>query len=178
MCVFSPYFFILVIINIQWNDWVEKWAKHCFSTSTPTPPPPPLKLCYLIVVGVLHVARWLNQVDVMCLSCAGDSWQASANLTPAAGGAHLCYYHKASENLSLGVELEGSLRTQECATTIGYQLEIPNANLTFRGELSKVYICLDVVMTLRWRFLRLQDHFLPHETWYISGLKISVYVDR
>ena len=21
---FSPYFFILIIINIQWNDWVEK----------------------------------------------------------------------------------------------------------------------------------------------------------
>jgi len=68
------------------------------------------------------------------VTCVGDSWQASANLTPAAGGAHLCYFHKASENLQLGVELEGSLRTQECTTTIGYQLEIPNANLTFRGE--------------------------------------------
>ena len=64
----------------------------------------------------------------------GEGWQASANLTPAAGGAHLCYFHKASENLQLGVELEGSLRTQECTTTIGYQLEIPTANLTFRGE--------------------------------------------
>ena len=86
-------------------------------------------------------------LNVSGLSCTGDSWQASANLTPAAGGAHLCYYHKASENLSLGVELEGSLRTQECATTIGYQLEIPNANLTFRGKLCKVDVCLEVYVT-------------------------------
>ena len=31
--VLSPYFFILIIINVQWNEWVEKWA-NSFSTST------------------------------------------------------------------------------------------------------------------------------------------------
>ncbi|KAK2191626.1 hypothetical protein NP493_50g05094 [Ridgeia piscesae] len=87
-----------------------------------------------------------NEIAIYTLAgrYTGDSWQASANLTPAAGGAHLCYFHKASENLQLGVELEGSLRTQECTTTIGYQLEIPNANLTFRGQVDSNW-CVSAV---------------------------------
>ena len=27
---FPPYFFILIIINVQWYEWVEKWAKQFF----------------------------------------------------------------------------------------------------------------------------------------------------
>ena len=35
----SPSFFILIIINIQWNDWAEKWAKQ-FLDQHPPPPSP------------------------------------------------------------------------------------------------------------------------------------------
>lgn len=50
-----------------------------------------------------------------------------------AGGVHLCYYQKAGESMQMGVELEGSLRTQECTATVGYQIDLPKSNLTFRG---------------------------------------------
>ena len=70
----------------------------------------------------------------------GDTWQASANLTPMAGGLHTCFYQKAGDSLQIGVELEGSLRTQECTATVGYQIELPNANLTFKGRQSVLYI--------------------------------------
>lgn len=36
------------------------------------------------------------------------------------------------ENLEIAVEMESSL--QESATTVGYQYEIPNAGMTFRGK--------------------------------------------
>ena len=76
----------------------------------------------------------LLEKNYASISFAGDGWQASANLTPAAGGVHACYYHKVNESTQIGCELEGSLRTQECTGTVGYQIDIPNAALTFRGK--------------------------------------------
>ena len=70
----------------------------------------------------------------MSLHVAGNDWQFSSNITPMAGGVHLCYYHKANESLAIGCELEGSLRTKECTATVGYQLDLPAANLLFRGK--------------------------------------------
>lgn len=49
------------------------------------------------------------------------------------GGIHICYYQKASDQLQIGVEVETSLRMQESTATIGYQVEIPKADLIFRG---------------------------------------------
>ena len=72
---------------------------------------------------------------------AADNWQASANITPTAGGVHACYYHKISNTFQMGVEMEGSLRIQEFTGTVGYQLELPSADITFRGILlSKIYL--------------------------------------
>lgn len=76
---------------------------------------------------------------------AGDNYQVSTSLTPMAGGLHVCYYQKANESLQIGVELEGSLRTQECTATLGYQLELPKANLTFRGQFDSNW-CVGAVM--------------------------------
>lgn len=50
-------------------------------------------------------------------------------------GIHLCYYQKASEQLQVGVELETSFRMQESTATIGYQIDLPKADLVFRGML-------------------------------------------
>ena len=33
--VFFSIFFILIIINVQWNEWVEKWAKQFFDQHLP-----------------------------------------------------------------------------------------------------------------------------------------------
>ncbi|KAH8396228.1 hypothetical protein KR222_005667 [Zaprionus bogoriensis] len=62
----------------------------------------------------------------------GDSiW--SGTLGPS--GLHLCYYQKASEQLQIGVEVETSLRMQESVATIAYQIDLPKADLVFRGAI-------------------------------------------
>ncbi|KAK2153756.1 hypothetical protein LSH36_287g03034 [Paralvinella palmiformis] len=76
---------------------------------------------------------------------SGDTWQASANITPMAGGLHTCYYQKAGDSLQIGVELEGSLRTQECTATVGYQIELANANLAFKGQVDSNW-CVGATM--------------------------------
>ncbi|KAH8421469.1 hypothetical protein KR009_008591, partial [Drosophila setifemur] len=48
-------------------------------------------------------------------------------------GLHLCYYQKASEQLQVGVEVETSLRMQESVATLAYQIDLPKADLIFRG---------------------------------------------
>ncbi len=50
-------------------------------------------------------------------------------------GLHLCYYQKASEQLQLGVEFETSVRLMEAQASIGYQVDIPKADLVFKGML-------------------------------------------
>ncbi|KAK7593028.1 hypothetical protein V9T40_007780 [Parthenolecanium corni] len=49
-------------------------------------------------------------------------------------GIHFCYYQKASEQLQLGVEFETSLRLMEAQASIGYQVDIPKADLVFKGS--------------------------------------------
>lgn len=53
--------------------------------------------------------------------------------TLGASGIHLCYYQKASEQLQIGVEVETSFRLMESIATIGYQVDLPKADLVFRG---------------------------------------------
>ncbi|XP_030821058.1 mitochondrial import receptor subunit TOM40B isoform X2 [Camarhynchus parvulus] len=49
------------------------------------------------------------------------------------GGAHASYYHRANEQVQVGVELEANTRLQESTFTFGYQLTLPGANAVFRG---------------------------------------------
>ena len=67
-------------------------------------------------------------------------WLLSGNITPLAGGLHSCFYRKISDNVQMGVELEGSLRNQECTGTIAYQIEVPTANITCKGNGTSVEI--------------------------------------
>lgn len=48
-------------------------------------------------------------------------------------GWHICYYQKASSQLQLGVEFETNFRMQEASASIGYQVDIPKADLVFKG---------------------------------------------
>ncbi|KAK6173395.1 hypothetical protein SNE40_016854 [Patella caerulea] len=88
-----------------------------------------------------------GEITIMSLAgrLSGESWQASANISPFAGNLHTCYSHKINEQLQIGAELETSLRLGESTATIGYQLEIPNANVTFKGQLDSNW-CLGAVM--------------------------------
>lgn len=88
-----------------------------------------------------------NQISIYTLAgrYTGSKWQLSGSITPLAGGLHVCYYHKVADSVQLGVELEGSLRNQECTTTVGYQIDLPKSNLVFRGQLDSNW-CVGAVM--------------------------------
>ncbi|XP_062895080.1 mitochondrial import receptor subunit TOM40 homolog [Mobula hypostoma] len=68
----------------------------------------------------------------------GSNWIGTLTLNPAGG--HATYYHKANEQLQVGVELEASLRMQETNVTFGYQLDLPKANLLFKGSLDSNWV--------------------------------------
>ncbi|KAM6986687.1 mitochondrial import receptor subunit TOM40 homolog [Aplochiton taeniatus] len=58
-----------------------------------------------------------------------------ATLTVGGAGAHASYYHKANDQLQVGVELEASTRMQDTSVSFGYQLDLPKANLLCKGSI-------------------------------------------
>lgn len=66
---------------------------------------------------------------IVKISCAVTCRFFSIGLT----ACHLCFHQKASEQLQVGVELEINNRLQESTGTIGYQVDLPKADLVFRG---------------------------------------------
>ncbi|KAK8762483.1 mitochondrial import receptor subunit TOM40 homolog 1-like [Amblyomma americanum] len=73
--------------------------------------------------------------EIAVLSMAGrytgPSYVVSGTLGMA--GAHCCYYHRGSETTQVGVEVETNFRVGESVASIGYQVDLPKANLVFRG---------------------------------------------
>ncbi|KAK2830654.1 hypothetical protein Q5P01_018585 [Channa striata] len=63
-----------------------------------------------------------------------------ATLTLGSAGAHASYYHKANDQLQVGVEFEASPRMQETSVSFGYQLDVPKANLQFKGSLDSNWV--------------------------------------
>ncbi len=50
---------------------------------------------------------------------------------------HMCTFPKVScllIQLQIGVEFEASTRMQDTTTSFGYQLDVPKANLLFKGK--------------------------------------------
>ncbi|XP_061771013.1 mitochondrial import receptor subunit TOM40 homolog [Nerophis ophidion] len=63
-----------------------------------------------------------------------------ATLTVGGAGCHATYYHKANDQLQVGVEFEASTRMQETTTSLGYQLDLPKANLLFKGSVDSNWL--------------------------------------
>uniref|UniRef100_A0A3P8WGD4 Translocase of outer mitochondrial membrane 40 homolog (yeast) n=1 Tax=Cynoglossus semilaevis TaxID=244447 RepID=A0A3P8WGD4_CYNSE len=63
-----------------------------------------------------------------------------ATLTMGGAGAHATYYHKANDQLQVGVEFEASMRMQDTTTSFGYQLDLPKANLLFKGKMDSNWV--------------------------------------
>ncbi|XP_010899192.1 mitochondrial import receptor subunit TOM40B [Esox lucius] len=63
-----------------------------------------------------------------------------ATLTLGGAGAHASYYHKANDTLQVGVEFEASTRMQETSVSFGYQLDVPKANLLFKGSIDSNWV--------------------------------------
>uniref|UniRef100_A0A3B3UTD4 Translocase of outer mitochondrial membrane 40 like n=1 Tax=Poecilia latipinna TaxID=48699 RepID=A0A3B3UTD4_9TELE len=59
-----------------------------------------------------------------------------ATLNAGKGGAHASYYHRANKQIQVGVEFEASTRTQETTASFGYQMDLPEANMVFRGMIN------------------------------------------
>ena len=45
----------------------------------------------------------------------------------------MSYYQRCSENLQVGVDMDTSLRSGESIGSVAYAVDIPKANVTFRG---------------------------------------------
>ncbi|KAH8303109.1 mitochondrial import receptor subunit TOM40 homolog 1 [Drosophila kikkawai] len=60
-------------------------------------------------------------------------------------GLHACYYQKASEQLQIGVEVETSLRMQESVATLSYQIDLPKADLVFKGAIDSNWLISGVL---------------------------------
>ncbi|KAI4876205.1 hypothetical protein NFI96_017946 [Prochilodus magdalenae] len=63
-----------------------------------------------------------------------------ATLTLGGAGAHASYYHKANDQLQIGVEFEASARMQDTSVSFGYQLDVPKANLLFKGSIDSNWV--------------------------------------
>ncbi|XP_076296760.1 mitochondrial import receptor subunit TOM40 homolog 1 [Lasioglossum baleicum] len=70
---------------------------------------------------------------VMCVAFRYSTGLTTLSGTLGEAGLHLCYHHKASSQLELGVELETNVRTHHSIATIVYQMNVPYADLVFRG---------------------------------------------
>lgn len=47
--------------------------------------------------------------------------------------------------IQVGVEFEASTRTQETTTSFGYQMELPEANMVFRGSHLSATVSVETV---------------------------------
>ncbi|KFM61565.1 Mitochondrial import receptor subunit TOM40-like protein, partial [Stegodyphus mimosarum] len=74
-----------------------------------------------------------GQMAIMSIAgrYTGSNYIVSGTLGPSS--LHTCYYRKGGENIQVGVEVETNLRLGESVCTIGYQIDLPKANLIFRG---------------------------------------------
>uniref|UniRef100_G3NGL4 Translocase of outer mitochondrial membrane 40 homolog (yeast) n=1 Tax=Gasterosteus aculeatus aculeatus TaxID=481459 RepID=G3NGL4_GASAC len=63
-----------------------------------------------------------------------------ATLTLGGAGAHATYYHKANDQLQVGVEFEANTRMQDTSASFGYQLDVPKANLLFKGTVDSNWV--------------------------------------
>ena len=73
-----------------------------------------------------------NNLSFLPLFISADNWIASGTIGSTA--CHATYYHK-GRDISFGVEFESNFRAQETAVGLGYQVDIPQANCTFKGKI-------------------------------------------
>ncbi|XP_045436302.1 mitochondrial import receptor subunit TOM40B isoform X2 [Pipistrellus kuhlii] len=77
------------------------------------------------------------------LTLAAVRWVATLNV--GSGGAHASYYHRANEQVQVGVELEANTRLQDTTFSFGYHLTLPQANMAFKGVVDSNW-CVGAVL--------------------------------
>ncbi|TRY96377.1 hypothetical protein DNTS_029312 [Danionella cerebrum] len=81
-----------------------------------------------------------EQGTVMSLAGRYTGTNFIATLTLGGSGVHGSYYHKANDQMQVGVEFEASTRMQDTSVSFGYQLDVPKANLVFRGSIDSNWV--------------------------------------
>ncbi|XP_014479777.1 PREDICTED: mitochondrial import receptor subunit TOM40 homolog 1 [Dinoponera quadriceps] len=80
--------------------------------------------------------------QVALLSAAGrythGNSTISGSISPSA--CHLCFHQQASSQVQVGVELEINARIPESTATLAYQVDLPKADLVFRGSIDTNWI--------------------------------------
>lgn len=120
-----------------------------FTTSVTCVNPDPFKLSGIVVAHYLQSLTsslslggeflYHNAAgqEAAVVSLAGqyktDDWVACATVGQA--GWHASYHHKGNENVDVGVQYEYNTQQQTSSVSVGYQFNVPKANLTFRGML-------------------------------------------
>lgn len=79
--------------------------------------------------------------QIVVVSAAGRYTNGESTISCSLGlaGCHVCFHQKASQNLQVGVELEINARLQESTGTIAYQVDLPKADLLFRGSVDTTW---------------------------------------
>nr|DBA13928.1 TPA: hypothetical protein GDO54_004952 [Pyxicephalus adspersus] len=100
----------------------------------------------LVLGGELVYHQRLGEEGAI-LTLAGkysaENWVSTLNI--GYGGAHASYYHKANEQIQVGVEFEANTRLQETSFAFGYHLTIPKANVVFKGSVDSSW-CVGAVL--------------------------------
>lgn len=75
---------------------------------------------------------------IVVMSAAGRYTRGDSTISCSFGpaGCHVCFHQKASQSLQIGVELEINARLQESTGTIAYQVDLPKADLLFKGSVN------------------------------------------
>lgn len=133
------------------------------------------------------------------LSVAAPNWVTTLNV--GYGGAHASYYHRANEQVGVprcpprvppvspvvsprrrdrrvpsqvqvGVELEANTRLQETTFAFGYQLNLPRANVVFRGGPGPLWWLLSPAVPSRWHSAvpALSPAGLLDSNWSVGGV--------
>ncbi|XP_058797387.1 mitochondrial import receptor subunit TOM40 homolog 1 [Phymastichus coffea] len=73
---------------------------------------------------------------ISIISLAGRYIHGDSTISGSLGlaGCHICFHQKASQQVQVGVELEVNSRMQEAVGTIAYQVDLPKADLVFKGS--------------------------------------------
>jgi len=81
-----------------------------------------------------------KQIGVYSLggSLTGHNWTASLTAS-LMGAVHLCYHHAIAPGFQVGVDMEANYAQQESTTNVGFQYEMPKADLVFRGMFDSNY---------------------------------------
>ncbi|XP_008553163.1 mitochondrial import receptor subunit TOM40 homolog 1-like [Microplitis demolitor] len=83
----------------------------------------------------IHRSKYVpgGQQSIMTFAARYSSGARTLAATFGQVGLHVSYHHRASQQLQLGVELESNLRTLDSTATLIYELDVPHADMIFRG---------------------------------------------